>query len=526
MTTLAIPRAKSPAQAGISAQALRKFMDAIVDQGLDLHSVMVIRHGQVAYEDFRAPYTPHDPHILYSVSKSITAIAVGYAVHEGLLSVNSKVADLLPELRSYDMHPNLEKLKVFHLLTNSAGKKIDAMVDRTKKQWVRDFAQGAWDYIPGEGFNYCNENTYLLCAILCRVIDESSVTDFLMPRLFAPLGIERPYWETDGCGVETGGWGLSLRTEDLAKIAMCFLDEGKFQDRQVIPRAWVRDASAKQVSTSNNGEHDDGKQGYGYCIWHNVFPGLFRFDGMFCQFAWMFPAHDACVVTTGGELDMAAVNDAFQAVLPDLFDEKDKSETEIPKLPAYRPLGKAPRNATLEKRLNRACIHFPKKRLGKAMNFPLSMMPAMVFFMAHDKAGGIDNIHLRFEENTLRLSWSEGQERNTVLCGMDGKARKCKITLGGVEFVMSCSAAWEGDKLNMRLRCVNAVAERQLSFWFGPGRMVRMLPRSDPGLHRMTGNLANAAREIVKNPMLGELAARAAEQVQHIAEPLHVGYMR
>lgn len=526
-TTRSIPRAKDPAAAGVSSAALKKFMGEVIAQKLDLHSVMVIRRGQVAYEDFRSPYRPEDPHILFSVSKSITAIAVGYAVDEGLVSVDDKVADLLPELRVHDAHENLDKLTVYHLLTMSAGKTISAMVDRTKKQWLRDYAQGEWSYVPGEGFNYCNENQYLLCAILHRVSGES-VTDFLMPRLFAPLGIERPYWEHDGNGIETGGWGLYLRTEDLAKIAMCYLDEGKYEGRQVIPAQWVKDSSAKQVCTDRNGEEPDGRQGYGYCFWHNAFPGLFRMDGMFSQFAWMFPEYEACVITTGGELNMVAVNNAFQAVLPALFEDCEAASVDIPQLPAYEPLAAAPRNATLEARLSRSCIHFPEnvQKLSRKMNFPTSIMPAMVFFMAPDKAGGIDNVHLRFGDDTLKFSWSEGAERNTVLCGLDGRARKCRITLGGVDFVLSCSAAWAGDELHLRLRCVNSVSERRLVFRFGKNRIVRMRPSSEPGLHLLTDGAANAVKENIKNPMLGELARRAMKHVVLVAEPLHAGYLR
>ena len=522
-----IPRAKSPAAAGISQAALAAFMREIIAQQLNLHSIMVIRRGQVAYEDFRAPYTPNDPHLLYSVSKSITAIAVGFAVDEGLVSVNDRVADLLPELRADDTHENLEKLKVYHLLTMSAGKNVSALVDRTKKQWLRDYAKAEWIYAPGEGFNCCNENQYLLCTIIHRLSGQS-VTDFLMPRLFEPLGIARPYWEHDGGGIETGGWGLYLRTEDLAKIAMCYLCEGKYEGRQVIPAHWVRDSAKKQVETPDNGEDAEGKQGYGYCFWRCVFPNAFRMDGMFGQFAFIFPDYDACVITTGGELNMEGIKNALQAQLPALFDENDTAAPEIPRLPAYEPLAAAPRNPALEARLNRGCVHFPNhmQKLSRKMGFPLSMMPFMVFFMAPDKAGGIDRVHLRFGEDALKFSWSEGRERNTVLCGLDGRARKCKITLGGVDFVMSCSAAWQGDELQLRLRCVNGVCERRLTFWFGKGRLVRMLPRCDPGLHLMTDGAANAVKDQLKNPVLGEVAARMMGQIALIAEPLHIGYIR
>ena len=230
MKQIRIPRAQSPEAAGVSSAALSAMTRGILGHGLGVHSVMVLRRGQVAYEDFRTPYGPEIPHAMYSVSKSITSIAVGFAVEEGKLRLEDNVAELVPELREFDRHENLEKLQVEHLVSMCAGKKISVAADRTKKQWVRDFGRAAWAYAPGEGWHYCNENIYMLCVILQRVTGES-VVDYLVPRLFEPLGIARPFWETDGQGVEAGGWGLFLKTEDMAKIGLCYLRDGVFQGR-------------------------------------------------------------------------------------------------------------------------------------------------------------------------------------------------------------------------------------------------------------------------------------------------------
>jgi len=153
------------------------------------------------------------------------------------------------------------------------------------------------------------------------------------------------------------------------------------------------------------------------------------------------------------------------------------------------------------------------------------MLPAMVLFMSADKAGGVNRVHLRFLGDHLRFSWSEGRERNTVLCGMDGHYRKCKITLGGVAFVLACSAAWEGDTLHIRLRNLNSVAERLLAFRF-QGRVARMLPRSLPGLESMTADAANAVRDGLGSKALGRVAAAAMGRITALAEPEHIGYMR
>jgi len=524
-TPLSIPRAKSPEAAGISSQALAGLMRDVIDENLEMHSIMVLRRGQVAFESFRRPYGPDEPHTLFSTSKSITAIAAGFAVAEGKLHLDDRVADLVPELREFP-HENWDRLRVVHLLRMSAGKHLNYLVDKRKKRWVHDFARGEWKYAPGEGWHYCNENCYMICVIIQRLYNES-VVDFLMPRLFEPLGIERPFWETDGCGVETGGWGLYLKTEDVAKISLCYLNEGKYFGRQVIPADWVRESSGVQTDTSDREDEPIGSHGYGYGFWGNPPPGGFRMDGLFAQFSFIFPEYDACIVTTGGEGVMHNVTRAVFRQLPALFTGVDAEPCAVPALPDYPVLPAAPRNAIQEERLEGRVIRFSPatQRFCTKVGFPLSVIPGMIFFMSADKAGGIDKVRFRFGEDSVKFSWSEGQERNTVLCGMDGRPRKCKITLGGVPFIMSCAAAWEGDLLRLRLRCLTSVAERQLTFSFR-GRAVVMLPRSAPGLDALRADSERFARENIPLPLSDKFITGAVDTVLWLVEPRLIGYIQ
>jgi len=155
----------------------------------------------------------------------------------------------------------------------------------------------------------------------------------------------------------------------------------------------------------------------------------------------------------------------------------------------------------------------------------VSVMPTAVFFMSADKAGGIDKVRFRFQENTLKFSWNEGAERNTVLCGMDGRARLCRITLGGVEFIVSCSAAWEDAKLHVWIRPVNSVAERRLSFTF-KGRQVRMTPRSSPSINVMAEYAAPFAATMIPNPALAQFVAGSMNSIIAMCEPVHFGFLR
>ncbi|MDR0532187.1 MAG: beta-lactamase family protein [Oscillospiraceae bacterium] len=531
MNETKIPRAACPEAVQVSSVAVNELIGDILEHELELHSLMVVRHGKVAFETFRKPYVPEMPHVMFSVSKSVTSCAIGFAVAEGLLSVDDKVADLVPELRGGAEDENLERLTVRHLLTMTSGKLISVFADKTKKQWIQDFAEAKWTYGPGEGWSYINENIYMLCVILSRVTG-MGVVDYLMPRLFGPLGIPRPFWETDGHGVEAGGWGLYLTTESFAKIMLCYTQGGVFEGKQVIPAGWVAESTKLQAKQNDGSAEPHGNNGYGYCFWLNAEPGGFRADGVFSQLGLCFPAYDACVITTAGEIFSHKMLDALFRHIPQLFEEAGDREQEagavITALPEYPALEESPRNYALEAQLEARRIHFPSslQQVPKMLGFPVSVMPMAVFFMSADRAGGIDQVRLRFQENTCKFSWSEGAERNTVLCGLDGRARKCLITLGGVQFPVACSAAWDGDnKFRIRIRPMNSVAERRLTFQFF-GRQVRMVPRSSPSLSTIGEYAAPFVQTMVPNHTIAGIMSNTMDKIALVAEPVHIGYLR
>ena len=527
MQELRLPRAQNLQESGLCATVLAQMMQRIVNEKLEMHSIMVLRGGKVAYEQFRKPYQPWIPHVMFSVSKSITATAVGFCVDEGLLKVTDRVADHLPELREHEAdNAMLNKLTVHHLLSMSSGKEVNILADKTRKQWLRDFAEYKWKAAPGEEFSYNNENTYVLSVLVQRVSGQCMV-DYLTPRLFAPLGIPRPFWENDGCGAEAGGWGLYLTTESFAKIALCYTQNGMFAGRQIIPAHWVEETGKLHMNMPE-GEESSNTAGYGYCSWLSSVSGCYRMDGMFSQFALIFPEYDACVVTTGGEIYSSKILDALFDHLPALFTETSTAPMAIPQLRAYPPLHQGARCPSLEEKLDGRTIFFPAlmQQTTKVAGFPLSVMPFAVFFMSTDKAGGIDKVRFRFEDDAVKFSWSEGKERNTVLCGLDGKARRCKIKLGGIEFIVNCSAAWEGaNKLHVRIRPLNSVSERRMVFVFN-GKRVRMMPRSSPSLDHMSSYAAPMLATMLPNEFMGKLMADSVRRLAALLEPIHIGFLR
>lgn len=312
----ALPRS-SPEEQGIPSGAVSAFVDA-AERELDaLHSLMILRHGHVVAEGWWAPYGRDLPHLLFSLSKSFTATAVGFAVAEGRLTLDDQVLAFFPDDAPSEVSPQLDALRVRHLLTMTSGHAADttdALHRAPDGNWVRAFLALPLEHTPGARFVYNSGATYMLSAILWRLTGESLLA-YLEPRLFAPLGIRGATWETCPRGIAVGGWGMSTTTEALARFGLLYLQHGVWEGRQVLPAGWAEQATAGQVPNGSSPE-SDWEQGYGFQFWR-CRHGAFRGDGAFGQFCVMLPEQDAVLVTTAGLADMQAVlNLVWRHLLP------------------------------------------------------------------------------------------------------------------------------------------------------------------------------------------------------------------
>ena len=331
-----LPRGKASAALD---EAFSAYLQAVADSSEELHSIMVIQHGKVLEEKF---FVPDTAHIMNSVSKTFTSAAVGFAVHEGLLSLGDRIVDLFPESVPEHVSDTLARVTVRHLLTMNSGHVTDPTyaVRSGDGDWISGFMEWRIDYEPGTCFCYNSLGTYLLSAAVQKVTGEK-VVDYLEPRLWQPLGIGKPYWQESPAGVNTGGWGLFLHTEDLARMGLCLLDGGRFRGRQVIPADWVREMSAAQVPSVSAGVNEriveeiltdpsspfyaffdpvqnDWMQGYGYQMWR-CRHGAFRADGANGQYILVLPEQDAVIVTTADIPNMRQeLNLIWDCLLPAL----------------------------------------------------------------------------------------------------------------------------------------------------------------------------------------------------------------
>jgi CubicO group peptidase (beta-lactamase class C family) len=316
----ALPRSTPEAQ-GISSAAILSFVQA-ADSGIDgMNSFMLVRHGRVVAEGWWGPYDAGTPHVLYSLSKSFTSTAVGLAIADGRLSVNDEVLKFFPDEAPSQPSANLRAMRVRDLLRMNTGHQTEAalfgQVDSSMRSatWVKRFFAHPVPFKPGTHFLYNSPATYMLSAIVQKSTGQP-VLDYLQPRLFEPLGIERPTWVSSPEGVNAGAYGLSVRTEDIAKFGQLYLQKGTWNGKQLIPAAWVEEATALQTSNGSS-PRSDWDQGYGYQFWRSRHG--YRGDGAFGQYMLILPQYDAVVAITSGVRDMQSVmNLVWDKLLPEM----------------------------------------------------------------------------------------------------------------------------------------------------------------------------------------------------------------
>jgi CubicO group peptidase (beta-lactamase class C family) len=311
-----LPRT-TPESQGLRSSAISAFLDAIdAAPAIELHSLMILRHGQVLAEGWWQPYSRDEVHLLYSLSKSFTSAAAGLAAAEGLLSLDDKIVDLFSEHADVVTDDRVRRLTLRHLLRMATGHREDALPRAYQidpKDLVRGFLAVPPDEEPGSIFCYNNAATFVVGAAVQKVSGQSLV-EFLTPRLFRPLGIDRVYWQADPLGRNLGFSGLHLTTESIARFGQCIIQGGRFEDQQVLDPEWLDAATQLQTDNSSEG-NPDWRQGYGYQFWMARYG--FRGDGAYGQFCLVLPELDVIIAMTSATNDLQGILDrVWEHLLP------------------------------------------------------------------------------------------------------------------------------------------------------------------------------------------------------------------
>ena len=314
MSTVPLSSA-TPSEVEVDARGVLALLDALeADPSVTPHSLMVLRHGRVLAEGWWAPYSRERRHLLYSLSKTFTAVALGLAVDEGLVSLDDRVVDHLPDLADTVTDAGTLSLRLRHLASMSTGHTADtwlAALAGAPEEPVRAFLGMPPQQAPGSVFAYNQSATYTLATILQRVTG-TTLTGFLRPRLLDPLGIGPVCWQQHPAGQDIGFSGLFAPTDAIARLGLLLLNGGRWNGQQLLSDGWVAEATRTHVATDRE-ENPDWAQGYGFGVWRSRHG--YRGDGAYGQFCLVLPDEDLVVALTAETEAMQAVLDAVWAHL-------------------------------------------------------------------------------------------------------------------------------------------------------------------------------------------------------------------
>ncbi|MFB9844564.1 serine hydrolase domain-containing protein [Mucilaginibacter ginsenosidivorans] len=444
----------SPEAQGVSSAGIDSFLTAAGRSKNEFHSIMMLRHGKVVARGWWNPYGPTLRHSLYSCSKSFTSTAIGFAVSEKRISVNDKVVSFFPGSLPDTVKPYLAELTIKDLLTMSVGQDPDptGKVPFSTDDWIKGMLATPILNKPGSRFLYNSMATFTLSAIVQKVTGQK-VVDYLKPRLFDPLGIKGMDWEINKQGINTGGWGLRLKTEDLAKMGQLYLQKGMWNGKQVLPEEWVEEATTFKIDNApgmpqSKKDSSDWMQGYCYQFWRCRHNG-FRADGAFGQYIIVLPDEDAVIAITSETANMQdELNLVWQYLLPAMH-------------PQALPANKSAETA-LQQHL--AALKLPPLQNS---NNPGSLNKT---FRLEKNDLNISSITFKADKNMCRVTLKKGADSYTFDL-TSGKWQPGEtqlpgpgLTAGAREdfsllqpYKVDCSYGWSGDKtLQLKFRYIES----------------------------------------------------------------------
>ncbi|MFF8911570.1 serine hydrolase domain-containing protein [Streptomyces olivaceoviridis] len=317
----------------MSSRSITALLDRLEALSVECHSIMVVRRGHVVAEGWWAPYSAERPHLLYSLTKSFTSVAVGLAIADGLLSLDDRVVDVLPDHVPDDVSEQGRRLTVHHLLSMTAGHRTDSLAEAWRLEpgdLVKGFLRVPFPYAEGTRHAYDNPTTFILARMVERVTGRG-LPELLDERLFEPMGVDHAEWDRVASGAAFGFHGLHLTTEAVAAFGELLLREGMWGNRRLVPCAWVELATRRHTDTlrPKDGSGDaDYLRGYGYQFWMSRHG--YHGDGSFGQQCVVVPSHDLVVAVTGGHTRAQAVLDAiWECLLPGVEDAVSAPDDEI-----------------------------------------------------------------------------------------------------------------------------------------------------------------------------------------------------
>jgi len=455
-----LPRS-APAAEGVSTQAVIDMMDSLLAlPECDIHHVMVVRHGRVIAEMHPAPFRAEDSHTLYSASKTFTSLAVGIAIDENLLRLDDRGMTFFPDKRTGPVSDNMAAMTVRDLLMMAAGVKPDWTMRNNSTDWVKDWLAKPVDDKPGSLFQYDSMCTFMLSAIVQRVTGQTML-EYLQKKLFDPMHITMADWETSPDGINTGGWGLRVQAETMAKLGQLLLNKGKWNGQQLVSADYVTAACSRLNDGGAKGTvpPTDGNQGYGYQVWQSKWPGSFRADGAMGQYTVVVPQEDLVVVILGmklyGHEELACI---WNQLMPGLKTQPLQAEKKLQK--------------KLEKRCTGASLKLPQGKKGKKqsilLHFDSNKLGLREIGLFRDN--GLNTMEIEYEaQDSEEYALGYNTWRYSTLAGFPNYSINAINRMRGFDhgFTAAAAYAWtSATKLEVRVHFVDWISGMTYIFDF------------------------------------------------------------
>lgn len=453
----------TPEAEGIPSEKVNAFFDSLMSfSGTEIHSAMILRHGKVVAELYPEPYRAEYGHQLFSCSKTFTAAAVGLAIADNRLWLDDRLAAFFPEFLPDTVDERLASITVRDLLTMRSGFEVDTQMRTIRHDWVRAYLNHPLVADPGTLFAYDSIDTYLLSAIVQRVTG-MKVFDYLNQRVFTPMHITETCWEESPEGISTGGWGLYLQPESLAKFGQLLLNGGEWEGKQLLPAEWVKEMSSKHV---DNPAGDD----YGYQMWMCDYPGAVRADGAYGQYIIIIPDKDMVVVITqclrgSGAEEQRLIWDALLPYVSDSPLEEGKAYSQLQNdlssyaLPLPEGKAKSPRQRRSE---GNEYVLGDNSLNWKSVSFGYD--DRKIQLLVKDEAGEASLIELGYKEwLTSPISFYPLNSRASTLGSFSNVPK---------DFYVGGGYAWtSADRLKVKIHFVNWMSSAELDFHFEDNRL-------------------------------------------------------
>ena len=458
---------KTPEELGIESEGILRFLDSVKRKGIELHSFMLLRHGEVCAEGWWKPYNRDQIHHLYSFSKSLTATAIGFAEQEGLLRLDERIVDLFPEDVPEVISENLSQVTIEHLLTMSCGQETE--VESHSVDWKKDFFNHPFLHKPGTFYKYNTVGTNMLSAVIKKKNGEDLLT-YLKPRLLDPLGIEDLFCYQLPDGTYHGGGGMKMTTESMAKFTQFMLQKGIWEGKALLP-GWFERAGSKQIETAGDSEGHikDWAHGYGYQCWMCCLPQSYRADGAFGQFGFVFPTLDAVVILTSATEQTQSLIDSMNEELLPAIHEKDQEEISVTPylLATQKILAQKLDNLTLAPMEGDANPVMESRIAGKIYEAqgPCSSMERIIggagIFEVTE--ANLESMYFTFEENQVTWHVTEDGIKKAIHAATNQRF----LTTVTDGFTYSATARWRSfEVLEMEIRRMDGLSGSRILFRF------------------------------------------------------------